>query len=287
MRAIACLTFMVAAVFATPASARSWPDAGGWDIVESDDSCYVSSEFEGKGDTQLTLVIYPDGQALAFMTNTGWTAKTGEEYVMSWVLNGSSYTGPNIGSGKEYDSRKGFGAKFGADFVGDFGKAADLRVYRGSVLVDQLSLVGSGAAVAMGRRCAAHVQASIAAVEREKKRLAHIADDPFAGPSASGRDRLAANAAPRGSPGSWVTDADYPSQAQREGRAGVTGFRLNIGAEGRVTDCTVTSTSGSPDLDAATCRLLPRRARFTPGTDAAGVPIAGTYDGKIPWRLPE
>lgn len=99
--------------------------------------------------------------------------------------------------------------------------------------------------------------------------------------------QAAQKATPRGSPGSWVTDADYPSRAQREERSGTTGFRLEIGADGRVTNCTVTSSSGSADLDAETCRLLPRRARFKAAQDENGQPMADSFSSRIVWRLPQ
>ncbi len=97
----------------------------------------------------------------------------------------------------------------------------------------------------------------------------------------------ATRATPRSSPGSWLSDADYPSRAQREERSGTAGFRLQIGADGRVTDCTITSSTGHPDLDEATCRLLPRRARFKPAKGSDGAEMPDTYNGRITWRLPE
>lgn len=97
----------------------------------------------------------------------------------------------------------------------------------------------------------------------------------------------ASRAAPRSNPGSWLSDADYPSRAQREERSGTAGFRLEIGADGRVTNCTVTSSTGHSDLDEATCRLLPKRARFKPAIGSDGHPTADTYNGRITWRLPE
>lgn len=97
----------------------------------------------------------------------------------------------------------------------------------------------------------------------------------------------ASRATPRSSPGSWLSDADYPSRAQREERSGTAGFRLEIGPDGRVTNCTITSSTGHSDLDEATCRLLPRRARFRAATAAGGSPVSDTYNGRITWRLPE
>src|SRR6478609_8999975 len=69
------------------------------------------------------------------------------------------------------------------------------------------------------------------------------------------------SATPRGRPQSWVTNDDNPPRALRSEEEGTTGVRLSIGTDGRVTGCDVTSSSGSSELDDATCRLLTRRAR--------------------------
>ena len=49
---------------------------------------------------------------------------------------------------------------------------------------------------------------------------------------------------------------------------------------------TVTGSSGHPALDAATCRLYPRRARFSAARDGAGNPIESTYADRVRWQLP-
>jgi len=72
-----------------------------------------------------------------------------------------------------------------------------------------------------------------------------------------------------GSPLRWITNADYPSTALRERREGRASYKLTIDASGRVSRCEITASTGHADLDAQTCRLLSRRARFvkTGGTD--------------------
>jgi protein TonB len=80
---------------------------------------------------------------------------------------------------------------------------------------------------------------------------------------------------------SLFSDEDYPAC-----ESGATGFRLEIGTNGRVTNCTVTSSSGSSALDSTTCRLLRSRARFTPARDNTGSPTTDTYSSRIVWRLP-
>ena len=82
------------------------------------------------------------------------------------------------------------------------------------------------------------------------------------------------------------TDADYPKEALAKEEAGAVGFRLSVGADGRVRDCAVEISSGSPSLDSTTCRLLLERARFTPAADAAGKPVPDVHRGRITWALP-
>ncbi|HET8612402.1 MAG TPA: TonB family protein, partial [Sphingomonas sp.] len=97
----------------------------------------------------------------------------------------------------------------------------------------------------------------------------------------------AADAQPKQSPSEWLTTDDYPPSALRAGEEGRTGFTLSIGADGRVTACSVTRSSGSEALDNAACRIITRRARFTPARDAEGRPTAGSYANSVSWRLPE
>ena len=94
-------------------------------------------------------------------------------------------------------------------------------------------------------------------------------------------------AAPKGNPGNWATANDYPSRALREEREGTTGFRVTVGPDGRVTDCQITSSSGSPDLDQTACDKIRQRARFTPATDGEGNPTSGSYSNRVRWVIPK
>ena len=94
-------------------------------------------------------------------------------------------------------------------------------------------------------------------------------------------------AVPKGNPGSWATTDDYPSRALREEKEGVTRFTVQVGPDGRVTNCSVTGSSGTPELDDAACRAISRRARFTPATNGEGQPVAGTYSNSVRWQIPK
>lgn len=94
-------------------------------------------------------------------------------------------------------------------------------------------------------------------------------------------------AKPRNNPAGWVTTDDYRSNWIRQEMTGRARFRLEIAADGKVTDCTVTASTGHQALDEATCALIAKRARFQPGRGGEGQPVASSYAGSIDWRLPE
>jgi protein TonB len=86
-------------------------------------------------------------------------------------------------------------------------------------------------------------------------------------------------------PGLFSTD-DYPQRALSAEEQGTTAVSLTIGPNGRVSGCSVTSSSGSSSLDSTTCSILTRRARFTPAKDQNGQPISDTTTARIRWVLP-
>ena len=94
-------------------------------------------------------------------------------------------------------------------------------------------------------------------------------------------------ARPRNAPGGWATPQDYPASDLRAGHQGVTGFRLSIGADGKVRGCEVVASSGFPGLDRTTCDKVTRRARFEPAIDGYGNTVPGSYSGRIRWQIPE
>lgn len=108
---------------------------------------------------------------------------------------------------------------------------------------------------------------------------------PVSPPAPPAPPKIAKPLKARTPPGSWVTDDDYPAAASRAGDEGTVAFRLDVDGTGKVTNCTITSSSGSSLLDSTACNLLKRRARFDPAQDAAGNKISAPYMGRFTWRL--
>lgn len=84
-----------------------------------------------------------------------------------------------------------------------------------------------------------------------------------------------------------VSPDDYPIQSLRNGEEGRSLAHLTVSAKGRVSECSIKTSSGSELLDEATCLVLSRTARFTPAKDANGADTQDEYDRAIVWRVPE
>lgn len=84
-----------------------------------------------------------------------------------------------------------------------------------------------------------------------------------------------------------ITNDDYPASAIRAEAQGTTTISMTIGADGRVTGCTVSRSSGNSSLDSTACSLATRRFRFTPAQDENGNNVAGRATRSVRWELPE
>lgn len=87
--------------------------------------------------------------------------------------------------------------------------------------------------------------------------------------------------------GRWAAriQENYPSRAIRDEVEGRVGVRVQIGANGRVTSCTVNNSSGSSVLDAAACDGMTRYARYNPALDDAGNPTTDSTSTTIVYQL--
>lgn len=78
----------------------------------------------------------------------------------------------------------------------------------------------------------------------------------------------------------------YPSRSLKRGEEGTVAFVVQIDRNGRLDGCQVTSSSGFPALDQATCEMLLAGATATPLRAEDGWRTAGRREGIVEWRLP-
>ena len=101
-------------------------------------------------------------------------------------------------------------------------------------------------------------------------------------------DQLPIKAArPLGNSGIWVTANDYPTGELRAAHSGVSRLRLELGSNGRVSNCAVITSSGWPVLDHTACALVTQRGRFVAASDSTGALVGGDYTMGVRWQIPE
>lgn len=90
-------------------------------------------------------------------------------------------------------------------------------------------------------------------------------------------------AKPIGSPGTWVTSADYPPESRAAGESGQVTVKIEIDATGKVSGCTVATSSGFPRLDQKTCELVTLRGKYEPALSPKGKAIPSTSMMRFGW----
>ncbi|VWX53967.1 energy transducer TonB [Novosphingobium sp. 9U] len=78
--------------------------------------------------------------------------------------------------------------------------------------------------------------------------------------------------------------SDLPKSLREAHQGGELELRYVVNVDGRVSDCHVTQSSGSPQLDAQTCRLITERFRFRPSRDASGRPVSSGIIERHGWE---
>ena len=80
-----------------------------------------------------------------------------------------------------------------------------------------------------------------------------------------------------------ITPRDYPRHLRQAGIGGVVGVLFRVEPTGLVSRCSITQSSGVPELDSLTCRLIVQRFRYRPSTDRYGRAIADNVEGEHEW----
>lgn len=287
LRRISSATLIALAACAPADAAAPYEHSSGWQLVQGVDSCTITMDFAGPGATRLILVQYISGDVSVLTDNTQWRATDGTNYTVRYELNGKSYGGADA-IGTTDSSRKGFFSRFGTEFSSDFAKAASLRISVDDQVVGQLSLAGAAAAMTSMEHCLAAIRSRLASEARDK--LSGL-DLPVGSAASMTATPTTASFPPKpptpiGFVLNWASTKNRASRVPHGKGAVTTGYILTIGRDGTATGCQVTTSSGYADLDAATCDLVRREARFNPATNTAGQPTDGTWSGDMHWITP-
>ena len=83
---------------------------------------------------------------------------------------------------------------------------------------------------------------------------------------------------------SYFSNDDYPVTARFNEEEGTVGVVVYVNANGGVEGCYVAETSNSSSLDEESCRIIRRRAHFTPAQLFSGRPVADFVAVRIRWE---
>ncbi len=77
--------------------------------------------------------------------------------------------------------------------------------------------------------------------------------------------------------------SNLPEDLREAGIGGTVGVRYRVDVDGRASDCRITASSGSRELDEATCQLIEERFLFDPARDAADRPVRSILEENHSW----
>lgn len=257
---------------ATPAQAATW------DLVQGEAACGIAKQLEDDGRTNLMFIEKVEGGFAADISNDNWTSIVPKQkYPLVLAFDKKYFTVNAVGYADE--GGKGFRFSGESDLAASFASAKSLVIMRDTDPVTTVlaaDLTGGRAGIAQVGLCVAYMRserdAELAEAQALERKRQVIPADPFFDPSA---------ATPTSNPGRWVKTSDYPASAMTENREGVTAFRLTVDADGGVSSCEITTSSGHADLDEAACTIVRREARFNPARSGAA---SRYYSNRITWR---
>jgi protein TonB len=116
---------------------------------------------------------------------------------------------------------------------------------------------------------------AVPAAARAAEAMASCEDEKLAdwGADPAGLAPGATPAKPAEDAGSWIRPRDLGLHDALASLAYTAFFRLSVGSDGRVKDCTLLESAGNVDLSRG-CQILTRAARYSPARDASGNPVA-------------
>ncbi|HZG09469.1 MAG TPA: energy transducer TonB [Allosphingosinicella sp.] len=253
------LILAVAAIAA--AAPPGGASGGGWRTEMVEGRCAVAGALGGAG-AKAVLQRLPGNPAAGLtLSGPGWPARWSRVVLQpsGRALNPLRQGAGAGGAVVEHWSEE-------ATFLKDLAASEAIVLERSGKAPLRLALTGPADAVAALEAC-------------EDARLHEWSGDPAA------LRGLRAAPQPRQPIPLYVKADDYPPEALRSGASGTVTMLLGIGADGRVASCKTVVSSSHAAIDAKSCDILSRRARFTPARDAAGIPVAAPYVTRLGWRL--
>ncbi len=269
-RIIAAATLIGLSLFPGQAAARDWGYVGGWYVTSADQSCGMYAPPARPRAAEVLILKRLDGAIYVQAKNPAWSISPGSEGQILYQIDGRTYRGAQKTASSDNGSDRGLLAAFGTDFENEIRGGSALAIVNNGQMIEQISLSGTAAAFATIASCLDDLKTN---GNRNASSVASVT--------------TSTSVSPKGDVSQWIRLDDYPRTALRDGHEGTVGFRLAVGSDGKVFGCTITKSSGHSDLDEATCAGMTKRAKFEAAKDSSGNKVAGSYQSRVSWKLPE
>jgi TonB family protein len=160
------------------------------------------------------------------------------------------------------------------------------RMYRITLTPEQFAPITTARQLAV-RSINLNENLALAGVAKVKKVLDECVQDLRKTWNVSEGEQLAPGlrAGPIGSLQGLIESEDYPGVSLDEMHSGSVTFALLIDEQGKIADCSVIGTSGAAALDAQSCAVVSKRARFKPAVGLDGKPAKSSLVQRITWRI--
>ena len=156
-------------------------EVGPWLISPSSDKrgCFITRTFPAPRATTVQFGLDVDGSNRLTVLNPNWSVREKERLKLDFRLSKAAFP-RHVAIGIAAQGKRGFVTTFGAPFPRDFATSRFLHIKRGDVPVEEISLDGSGAAVAALRECVAQYRDRGEQAAPAKQVKGRIPLDPFA-----------------------------------------------------------------------------------------------------------
>jgi TonB family protein len=266
-------TALLAAGLATAQSGDTvYTGPGGWHVVVEGSRCALIST-QSADETRFVVSGFREGEAFVELTlpQKVWDIRQEGPFAMRM---GQTSETVEFNSQRNQLSLLGFPPYLSEAFR----RSDEIELVAGGQVIAEIPLTGSAAAYLQFEACRTTLPTAPLIDAQPPPPPRPV----IPGPNLSGPLPANRRATPIMSQ-NWISGLDFPVQEHPdEGRVQ---YMVSVGIDGRVSNCSIVSPSGSALLDEATCNVVSRRARFDPATDQNSNPIEGSYTGSVNWQI--
>jgi len=254
---------------AAPGNTGAWQPTEPFKILPATDRCVVASAFK-RGDQVLQVTL--EGNP------------TTDEYLMRIYAPGDFVHSRSWLQGKYSLGR----AKLAQDWVvARHSNRAGRLIYSMKVNEAELAVAGAAPDLAI-RKVPNPGDLRITGLEAVKPLMDTCSADLLErwGYSKEFQRNMAGPPTPLKELAKYVSRFDYPTSALMARKEGETHVIIDIGLDGRSSNCRVIRSSGTSELDKTTCKILTERVQFNPAKTTTGIPVVAPLYVAFGWESP-